>query len=298
MATTAEDAWAGDRVARWLLHAAGLERQLAPVSDVLFAAAALRPGERVLDVGCGTGPTTHRAAREVGPAGHVTGLDISAEMLTAAAAQPDQDGAAPLAWVAADAVGWQPERHAFDVVLSRFGVMFFSDPAAAFRTLATATRPGGRLAMAVWTRRDESELFAVPLHAALGELRRRGVTVEEPPDDDGPFSLHDPATVTALLTEAGWSHVTCTPHRLMLHLFGGLDAASAAAAATDSGPTRLVTAQLDDGHRAAVTAAITSAFAGHLDAGGHVYLRARILVVTAARTARSTCGLENIAEVV
>src|SRR5262249_32610881 len=151
-----------------------------------------------------TGPATHRAAREVGPDGHVTGLDISAEMLAAAAAQPDQDGqdgVAPLAWLAADAVTWQPQRHTYDVVLSRFGVMFFSDPAAAFRALATATRPGGRLAMVVWARRDESELFAVPLHAALGELRRRGVTVQVPPDDDGPFSLHDPATVAALLTE-------------------------------------------------------------------------------------------------
>lgn len=287
--TAAEDSWTGDRVARWLARAAGLERQTAPVSDVLFDAAALRPGERVLDVGCGTGPTTRRAAREVGPTGHVTGLDISAEMLAAAAdaavadAQPSQDGVAPLEWVAADVVGWQPEHHAFDVVLSRFGVMYFSDPAAAFHTLATATRPGGRLAMVVWAHRDESELFAVPLHAALGELRRRGVTVQAPSDDDSPFSLRDPATVTTLLTKAGWSHVTCTPHQLMLTYCGGLDAESAAVDAFNSGPTRLVTAQLDDCHRAAVTAAIATAFADHLDNDGHVHLGIQILVVTAAR---------------
>ncbi|MGH3994172.1 MAG: class I SAM-dependent methyltransferase, partial [Pseudonocardiaceae bacterium] len=220
--------------------AAGQERQLAPVADVLFTAAALRPGERVLDVGCGTGPTTRRAAREVGPAGHVTGLDISAEMLAAAAAQPEEDGVAPVEWVAADVVGWQPDNQVSDVVLSRFGVMFFSDPAAAFGRLATATSPGGRLAMAVWDRRDESDLFAVPMHAALDELRRRGTAVQAPPDDDGPFSLYDPATVTALLTGAGWSHVTCTPHRLMLPFGGGLDPATAARSALDLGPTRLV----------------------------------------------------------
>ena len=284
MATTsAEDAWAGDRVARWLVRAAGLERQSAPVADVLFAAAALRPGERVLDVGCGTGATTRRAAREVGPAGQVVGLDISAEMLAAAAAQPVQDGAAPLEWVAADAVRWQPDTPAFDVVLSRFGVMFFSDPVAAFGTLASATRPGGRLAMAVWAGRDESELFAVPLHAALGELRRRGRTVQAPLEDGGQFSLHDPARVTALLTEAGWSHVACQPHQLMLAIGGGLDPASAAMAALDFGPTRLVTTQLHEDDRAAVTAAITTAFTGHLDASGHVHLGARILVVTAVR---------------
>jgi ubiquinone/menaquinone biosynthesis C-methylase UbiE len=281
MTTTFDDAWAGDRVARWLSRAAGLERQLAAVADVLFAAAALRPGERVLDVGCGAGPTTRRAAREVGPTGRVTGLDISAEMLTAAAAQPDQDDAAPLAWVTADAATWQPDHDAFDVVLSRFGVMFFADPAAAFSRLATATRPGGRLAVAVWARRDESELFAVPLYAALDELRRCGVTVQEPPDDQGPFSLHDPAIVTALLTTTGWSDVTCMPHRLRLPLGGGLDPASAATAVYDCGPVRLVTAQLGEDHRAAVTAAITAALADHVGPDGHVHLGAKILVVTA-----------------
>jgi SAM-dependent methyltransferase len=284
MATTSgEDAWAGERVARWLMWAAGLERQLAPVADALFAAAALRPGERVLDVGCGTGSTTRRAAGEVGPNGRVVGLDVSAEMLAAAAAEPERDGAAPLEWVAADVVTWQPDGRAFDVVLSRFGVMFFSDPAAAFTRMSTATRPGGRLAMAVWARRDESELFAVPLHAALGELSRRGVPVQAPPADDGPFSLHDPATVTALLTAAGWSHVQCTPHRLVLPFGGGLDPASAAVAALDLGPTRLVAAQLDADDRAAVTTAIVTTLTRYLGAGGHVHLGARILLVTAIR---------------
>lgn len=279
-----EDAWTGDRVARWLARAEGLEAQLAPVADVLFAAAGLRRGERVLDVGCGTGPTTRGAASRLGPAGRVVGLDISAEMLAAAAARPAEPGAAPVEWVAADPVSWRPEPGVFDVVLSRFGVMFFSDPAAAFATLATATRPGGRLAMAVWARRDESDVFAVPLHAALDELRRRGTAVREPPDDDGPFSLHDPAVVTALLTGAGWSGVTCTPHRLSLPLGGGLDPASAAAAVFDSGPLRLVTIQLErDDDRIAVTEAISAALAGHVDGRGHVHLGARILLVTATR---------------
>jgi SAM-dependent methyltransferase len=240
-------------------------------------------GERVLDVGCGTGPTTHRAALEVGPDGHVTGLDISAEMLAAAAAEPEQDGAAPVDWVAADVVGWRPEPAAFDVVLSRFGVMFFSDPAVAFGTLAAATRPGGRLAMAVWARRDESDVFAVPLRATLDELARRRVTVDVPPADDGPFSLHDPVSVAALLTGAGWSDVACRPHELVLPFAGGLDAASAAVAALDLGPTRLVTTQLDDHDRAAVTAAIADEFAGHVEADGHVHLGARILIVTGRR---------------
>lgn len=284
MATiSADDAWVGDQVTRWLARAAGLERQLAPVADVLFAAAALRPGERVLDVGCGTGPTTRRAARAVGAGGRVVGLDISAQMLAAAAAQPNEDGGAPLEWVTADAVCWQPEPGAFDVVLSRFGVMFFSDPAAAFGRLAAATRPGGRLAMTVWVRRDESELFAVPLHAALDELRRRGVAVQAPPAENAAFSLADPTVVTTLLTSAGWSGVACTRHRLVLPYGGGLDASAAAIAAIDTAPTRMVTAELGSGDRAAATAAIATAFARHLDTNGHVNLDATILLVTAIR---------------
>jgi SAM-dependent methyltransferase len=288
MATTpAEDTWTGDRGKRWLARAAGLEGQLVPVGDVLFAAAALRPGERVLDVGCGTGPTTRRAALEVGAGGRVVGLDVSARMLAAAAAQPNEDGGAPVEWVTADVVTWQPDPGVFDVVLSRLGVMFFSDPAAAFGRLATATRPGGRLAMAVWARRDESELFAVPLHAALDQLRHRGVPVKAPPEDDEPFSLWNPATVITLLTAAGWSGVSCTPHQLVLPFGGGLDASAAAAMAVDSGPTRLVTAELGSDDRAAVTEAITAAFTRYLDPAGHVHLGARILLVTATRPDRT-----------
>src|SRR4051812_19646648 len=161
--------WDGDRVARWLRQAAGVEGQLAPVSDVLFAAARLQPGESVLDVGCGTGPTTYAAAAAVGPTGHVCGLDISGEMLAAAASAPPADAdpaaSAPIEWLEADPVAWSPPGPDRDVVLSRFGVMFFSDPAAAFANLARATRAGGRLAFACWQRRDESDLFRVPFEA-------------------------------------------------------------------------------------------------------------------------------------
>ena len=285
----ADDAWAGDRVARWLSQAEGLERQLAPVSEVLFAAAALAPGERVLDVGCGTGPTTREAAAAVGPEGAVTGLDVSADMLAAAAGIAVPPGAAPITWTTADVVGWSPREGAFDVVLSRFGVMFFSDPQVAFARLATATRSGGRLAVAVWAHRDESALFAVPLHATLAVRRAHGVgdTASMPadggPGDVGASSLGDVPAALALLAAAGWDGVGATPHQLAMPFGGGLDPRIAAEAAADFGPTRLALEGLDDVVRADAVDAIATAFEAHVDDDGHVVLGGSVLVLTATR---------------
>jgi SAM-dependent methyltransferase len=289
------EAWGGDRVARWLRQAAGLERQLAPVSEVLFDAARLAPGESVLDVGCGTGPTTFAAALAVGPSGRVTGLDVSAEMLAAAAdgaaARGDAD-AAPIDWLEADAVSWTPAGPPHDVVLSRFGVMFFSNPVAAFTNLARAARSGGRLAFAAWQGRDASELFAVPLHASVAALRSRGVTATGSGvdldaflavDDDGPFSLHDANKTAALLERAGWTAVDIRPHVLELPYGGGVPAATAVEASVDFGPTRLLLGGIDDDALRAAKEAIGEAFAHHLDGDGHVVLSGAINIITATR---------------
>lgn len=267
------EAWEGERVERWIRRAAGLEVQFAPVSKLLFAAAQLKHGETVLDVGCGTGPTTRTAAELVGPDGRVTGLDVAAAMLDAAAQVPSQG--APIDWLVADPVTWEPES-THDIAISRFGVMFFTDPAAAFGHIAEAVRPGGRLAMVVWARRDESSLFRVPVQTALRVLQ-----VEGPPDDEGPFSLHD--GVEELLTAAGFVDVRVEEHTVPLVFAGGVSAAEAALASLDFGPTRTVTEDLSEEDRSAVQAAIETALLDHLDEDGHVVLDGRVRVVTASR---------------
>lgn len=286
--------WSGDRVQRWLRQSAALHRQLAPVGEALLAAARLAPGESVLDVGCGDGPVTYAAASAVGPSGRVCGLDLSADMIAAAAAtpRPGPERLAPVEWVRADAATWEPPEGRYDAVISRFGVMFFSDPLAAFANLATAARPTGRLAVAVWQRRDNSELFSVPLHATLAVLRARGISSTTAgvdfddfvaTDGEGPFSLHDPEAVDALLSGAGWKDVTTDGHVLALTFAGGAAPPAAAEAALDFGPTRLALSGMDHDVVRAAQLAIAEAFADHTDQDGHVVLSGAFSIVTATR---------------
>ena len=279
---TGPEAWPGDRAARWVAVADRVERQLAPVTDLLLAAAELVPGESVLDVGCGTGPTTRRAAQLVGPDGSVTGVDISPEMLEAARRLSGGDGA-PIEWVGSDVVVWDPGEARFDAVISQFGVMFFSDPHAAFANLARATVAGGRLCAAVWAHRPHIQLFDLPLTIAFDQLRRAGVTVEAPRPDEGPYSLGDAAHVEQLLTGAGWSDVRWQPHENEFRVGGGAGPVEAATISLEFGPARIVLEGVDDQVRQIVADALAAAFEHHL-VDGEVVLGGRLAIISARRS--------------
>ena len=277
------DAWSGPRVDRWLKLADGLERQLAPVAEVLANTAALRPGERVLDVGCGVGPTTRDAARAVGPTGSVTGIDVSSEMIAAAAARPVAAGSAPIRWVVTDATVWGAPADSFDAVISRFGVMFFDDPLQAFTNLGRVTAPGGRLHVAVWAHRSRCDLFEVPLAAVLAYRNAAGLpAVQVPPPDGGPFSLSDDDVAAALVASSGWRDPMVQRHRLSFRLGGGLDVERAALGALDLGPARATTVDLDDVQRIEASHAVAQVLHEHVQ-DGEVVLGGEILVVSAYR---------------
>ena len=181
-----EPTWDEERSRVWLANIDSRERQLEPIADALFEHAHLLAGMSVLDVGCGSGVTTARAAGLVAPevgghpagleeTGRVVGTDISPAMITAARERHDRPA---IEWLVADAQTHDFGAGSFDVVISRFGVMFFADAAAAFANLARATRPGGRLVAAVWQRRSAVSCLRRP---ARGGARRLDDAVRPPP---------------------------------------------------------------------------------------------------------------------
>ncbi|RJK94779.1 class I SAM-dependent methyltransferase [Vallicoccus soli] len=200
-----ERTWDGDEGDYWARHADRFDRSVAGYHDGFLAAAGVRPGDRVLDVGCGAGRTTLDAARAAGEGGAV-GVDLSSRLLEVARRRARAEGVTGARFVRADAQvhPFAPEAH--DLVVSRTGAMFFADPVAAFAGLARTTRPGGRLVLLVWRAAAENAWITQVAGALSG--------VAAPPTAGtapGPFSLADPRHVEAVLTAAGWSGVALEP---------------------------------------------------------------------------------------
>jgi SAM-dependent methyltransferase len=166
------------------------------------------PGERILDVGCGCGHTTVALAERLGPAGRATGVDISRPMLEVGRARPVSPGLADMAFREADAQQDDLGQGQWDGVFSRFGVMFFSDPVAAFANLRRSLRPGGRLAFVCWRPFAENDWMRVPMMAALPLL---APPVPADPTAPGPFAFADPERVMGILQGAGFTDLSITP---------------------------------------------------------------------------------------
>jgi SAM-dependent methyltransferase len=201
--------WNGEGGRQWVVNRERHQAEHQNLTPRLLRAAAIAPGEQVLDVGCGCGETTLAAARSAsgpGPAGaggRAVGMDLSALMLAEALRLTAQAGVANAAFVLADAQICPLRPDSCDVIISSFGVMFFEDPGAAFRSIAAAARPGARLAFLCWRPDAENEVFAIPLRA-LGALRSAS-----PPAGDELFE--DPRRLTGLLSATGWTGIRAEP---------------------------------------------------------------------------------------
>jgi SAM-dependent methyltransferase len=196
-------AWNGAEGQFFVAEQARHERMMEPHTDRLLAAAGIEPGDAVLDIGCGCGQTTIRAAR-CAPPGYALGVDLSAVMLAEARRLAEREGVGNARFEQADAQTTPFPVAGFDVALSRFGLMFFDDPAAAFANLAAAVRPGGRLAFVCWQDPLSVEYYRVPIMAIAPH-----VSFPAPPDEDqpGPFSLARPERIRTLLAGAGLAAV-------------------------------------------------------------------------------------------
>lgn len=196
--------WNRDEALHWVAEADRYDGQLRPLGDAAMERAAFRPGERVLDVGCGCGQTTMAIAARVGPSGSVTGIDISEPMVRRAAETANQEAIDNVSFELADAQTHELSASSFDAAYSRFGIMFFSDPVAAFANLARALRPGGRLVFACWRELGQQPWVLVPAVAALEHVPLPDLGE---PGQPGMFALADPDRTRSILTQAGFVDV-------------------------------------------------------------------------------------------
>jgi SAM-dependent methyltransferase len=267
--------WNGPGGRHWTDRQAVQDVLLAPISEILIAHARAKAGERIIDVGCGCGATSIALAERVAPSGFVLGVDISAPMLTRAR-QVAPKGL-PLEFVLADATIHPFDPQSFDLLVSRFGVMFFAEPAVSFANLRRALRPEGRLAFICWREPKYNPWMMTALQAVYKHVPK---LPQLGPEDPGPFSFAFEERVHRILGEAGFAGITMQPHDLSLDVAIGRGLDAAVQGALEIGPASRALQDHPEEVREAARASIREALAPFAR-GDKVPLAAAIWIVTA-----------------
>jgi len=267
--------WNGPGGQRWADRQQAQDIVLAPVADALIDRAKAKAGERLLDVGCGSGAISIALARRVGPTGHVTGIDISGPML--ARARETAPAGVPIDFILADATIYPFVSDSFDLLVSRFGVMFFADPVLSFANMRRGMRRGGRLAFACWREPRENPFFMAPLQAVYKHVPK---LPQVGPEDPGPFSFASEQRVNRILSEAGFSGIAMEPCKLALDVAVGRGLDAAVQGALEIGPAARALAEQPPDVVAAAARSIREALAPYAK-GQTVPLPASIWIVTA-----------------
>jgi SAM-dependent methyltransferase len=247
----------------WVEHQERIDALLEPLGSLALAEANAQLGASVLDVGCGAGTTSLALARRVGPGGRVLGLDVSAPLVALARERAVRAGLTQLEIVEGDAQQQELPAQSFDLLFSRFGVMFFADPTAAFRNLVRALRPGARLTFVCWQAPERNPWVALPLAAVARVLT---LPAPPPPDVPGPFAFADRARVSRLLAAAGFADVEA--RSVELDLAFGSDIDSALILALQAGPASRVVREAGDAGRRAAEPVLRELLARHLGPHG------------------------------
>ena len=260
---TQRERWNGIDGEFWVRQQDRLDRTLAPVTEPLLAFAAPRSGSTVVDVGCGCGATTIELARAVGPLGRVIGLDISEPMLSLAAVRLRDF--ANTTTMLGDAAELPLAGLNAELIVSRFGVMFFGDPVAAFSNLRTALAPGGRVCFACWRPISENPWLQIPLHAVYEHAPR---LPKPEPEEPGPFAFADTDRGTRILTSAGFTAPSFTPLDIQLDIAAGGTLNDAVMQSSEMGPAKRALADQPDDIRDAARESIRRALTPHASSSG------------------------------
>ena len=223
--------WSDIKGDLWVTLQPRIDTMLATFGDKALDTLNPQSGERILEIGCGTGTTTLALGGRVGTSGEILAADLSRPMLNKAIERANVSAEHPITFVEADAQVHSFPTATFDAVYSRFGVMFFDDPIAAFRNIRKAVRPGGRMAYVCWADRKANPWIRIPAGAA-----KTCLDLPAPPPDDAPgqFSMENEGRVQQILHDAGWSDIGL--ERFTVEGSIGSDAADAASFITKMGP--------------------------------------------------------------
>jgi SAM-dependent methyltransferase len=267
--------WNGAAGRAWVESQALLDRFLQPFEDLLVHEVGSSSTQRVLDVGCGTGSTTLAIARRLGPQGAVVGLDISTPMIASGRSRAERERI-PATFICADAQTYAFDPATFDLIVSRFGVMFFSDPAGAFANLRRAAREGARLRFVAWRSAAENPFMTAAERAAaafLPDLPPRR------PDAPGQFAFANRERVRKILEESGWDEIAIQP----IDVICVLPEKELVPYVARLGPVGLALQQADEPTRAKIVEKIRPAFDGYVR-GDEVRVTAASWMVSARST--------------
>ncbi|MCG8588547.1 MAG: methyltransferase domain-containing protein [Proteobacteria bacterium] len=267
---------------KWVALQEQLDLQIEAAGQLALDAAQPQPGESVLDVGCGCGATALALAERVAPGGHVLGVDLSEPMLARARERAAGNGA--LEFRQADAQTHAFEPGSADLVFSRFGVMFFDDPVAAFANLRRAAGDSGRLAFVCWRGVVENPWVRVPLQAVADLVE---LPPPPPPGSPGPMALADPERLRGLLEAGGWEQIEIEGRRLTMQIGGPVALDASVAFTLQMGP---VGSALRDSPPAVMEKAATAVRKALLPYAGDdgVQMEGAVWCVSARGTRRSS----------
>ena len=272
--------WNGALGQRWVMMQREIDRIVIPFGDAALKAAAPQPGERVIDVGCGCGDTSIEMARIVGEAGVVLGIDVSQPMLEVARSSGALANCAHLAFRDGDASEAGLPANT-DLLFSRFGVMFFTQPSQTFSHLRKSLRPGGRCVFVCWRAPRDNVWAMTPLSAARAAM---GVTpTPADPDAPGPFAFADEERLRAILLDAGFGAINVQRFDAALSL--GATPRSAAEGAVQIGPVSRFVREVGVEHLPIILDAVERTLAPLAAPDGHVSLNGSTWIVSATNPA-------------